>query len=386
MAARSYKALFVTHDIGHYGAARSLQTFLASYETQRADLVINRRLVGRNDVEAIRHRLSPNVTNIWEGFLPFDRCFKGKPVITLPLLVRGVLASWERRRLLDKIAAERFDFIYLNSLVLHALIEPDLPFLIHVREIYDGTNNKAAKSLDKAHGVIFIDGATRRAFPHLLAPWVILNNPFDMRASDPNKVKSMNDRLAIGNRTVFTLVGTMNENKGTDFVIDCFRRASRNDAVLLVVGNGSGAYEKYCRKLASGNHHIMFNGFEEDVAIIYAISDYIIRGEAYPCVGRTMYEGLYSGCAVIIPGDTVATPDVFEYDRFKDSIHFYPPRQSEALESLFLNLKKLHVRGTASQSNVSDFINGFDAFVGKVVGSGEMSRPPDPMARAASLA
>lgn len=363
----------MTHDTGYYGASRSLQTFLASYETQRADLLINRRLLRQNDLDAIRSRFGPHVTNIWEGLLPFDRCFRGKPVRTVPLVARNALASWGRERLLERIAAEHFDFIYLNSLALHQLIDPRLPFIIHVREIYDGTNSEAVKFLDNAHGVIFIDGATKSAFPQLSAPWVILNNPFDMRVDHPNKVKSMGERFDLRSRTVFTLVGMMNENKGTDFVIDSFCRVARRDAVLILVGNGSGPYEKYCRKLTNGNPNVIFHGFEEDVASIYNLSDYVIRGEAYPCVGRTIYEGLYSGCAVVVPGDPSNVADIFEYDRFKEKIHFYPPRQSEALGSLFRSLKKLDVRGPSLMSNVSDFINGFDSFVGTVVGRDRMS-------------
>lgn len=376
----------MTHDSGHYGAACSLRTFLASYETQRADMLINRRLLGRNNFEAIRRRFGPYVTNIWEDFLPFDRCFKGKPERTFPLLARSVFASLGRRHLLNKIANEKFDFIYLNSLVLHSLIDPGLPFLIHVREIYDGTNSEAAKSLDKARGVVFIDGATKASFPHLSAPWVILNNPFDMRVGDPYKVTGMYDRLDIRGRTVFTVVGIMNENKGTHFVIESFLRASRDDAVLLIVGKGLETYEQYCRKMANGSPHIIFHGFEEDVACIYAISDYVIRGEAYPCVGRTIYEGLYSGCAVVVPGEASTACEIFEYDRFKDNIYIYQPRQLEALESLFRNLKKLDIRRSASMSNVSDFIDGFDTFVGTVVGCGGISRPAAPMAKAATLA
>jgi hypothetical protein len=385
LAARSYNALFVTHDTGHYGAARSLQTFLASYETQRADLLINRRLLRQNDIEAIRSCFGPHVANIWEGLLPFDRCFHGKPTMTVPLLARNALASWGRGRLLDRIAAESFDFIYLNSLALHGLIDPRLPFIIHVREIYDGTNPEAVKFLDKARGVIFIDGATKAAFPQLSAPWIILNNPFDMRVGDPNKVKSMCDRLNIRGRTVFTLIGMMNENKGTDFVINSFCRVARHDAILLLVGNGSEAYETYCRKLANGSPDVIFHGFEEDVASIYNMSDYIIRAEAYPCVGRTIYEGLYSGCEVVVPGDTSTAGDIFEYDRFKEKIYFYPPRQSEALESIFRNLKKLDVRGPSSMSNVCDFINGFDSFVGKVVSCSRMLTSAGSMTGATGL-
>lgn len=300
-------------------------------------------------------------------------------------MARNVLARWGRRRLLEKIAVQKFDFIYLNSLVLHSLIDPDLPFIIHVREIYDGENSEVAKSLAKAHGVIFIDSATRAAFPQLSAPWVILNNPFNMQAADVDSAKSMARRLALGNCTVFTLIGMMNENKGTDFVIDAFNRADRDDAVLLVVGGGTESYEKYCRKLAGGSPRIIFHGFEEDVASIYAVSDYIIRGEAYPCIGRTIYEGLYSGCAVVIPGDAATARDMFEYDRFNEKVYFYAPRQLEAIVSLFQNLKKLNIRGQASMPNVSEFINNFDAFIGTVLGGYAPIRMAGAISGASSL-
>jgi glycosyltransferase involved in cell wall biosynthesis len=366
---RPYKILFVTHDTGRYGAARSLQTFLRWYNTRQIDLLINRRLVGKNDIAAIRNRFGSYVSNIWEEFLPFDRCFEGKPDNTLQLMSRNLLSMRDRRQLLKKIADAKFDFIYLNSLVLHPLVEPNLPFVVHVREIFDGTNKDAARSLDKARGVIFIDRATKAAFPNLLSPWTILNNPFDVPPANPAKLQLLRTHLDADNRTIFAMIGVMTENKGTEFVIDCFRRVNRQDALLLIVGNGTESYEKHCRRLANDDSRIVFHGFEEDVASIYAASDYVVRGEAYSCIGRTIYEGLYSGCAVVVPGTDASTRSMFEHDRFKDYIHFYSPRHCEGLGMLFRTLNKLDPRMPTSTTNVAKFTDGFDSFLTQLVKS-----------------
>ena len=77
----------------------------------------------------------------------------------------------------------------------------------------------------------------------------------------------------------------------------------------------------------------------ENVNGIYAISDFIIRGEECFGVGRTVYEGLYSGCNVIIQGERQI--DLFKisgYDKFKKKIFFYEPRNPEILRKTVISV------------------------------------------------
>jgi glycosyltransferase involved in cell wall biosynthesis len=367
MPPRPHKALFVTHDTGFYGASRSLQTFLRNYDIARADLMVNRRLGGQQDLAAIQERFGAHIVAVREAWLPFDRCCKGKPPYSLRLGLRNALAAIERESVWRKMEAERYDFIYLNSIVLHPLIHERLPFILHVREIYDGTNSRVFETARRAKGLIFIDQATAEPFRRQGVEGMILNNPIDMRAADQATGEALRARWNVGQKAVFALVGVLNESKGTEFVIECFKRAGKADALLLIVGEGELSYVERCKRAAAGQDNIVFHGFEVDVASIYAASDYVVRGEAYPCIGRTIYEGLYAGCSVVIPGDDEDQGWVFEHDRFAGRLHFYPPRDVGSLTALFTRLRRVEGQRDQPRSNVADFVRGFDQFLQRVL-------------------
>jgi hypothetical protein len=146
--------------------------------------------------------------------------------------------------------------------------------------------------------------------------------------------------------------------------------------VLVLVGEGDKHYLERCKRAAEGRSDIVFHGFDADVPAIYAASDYVLRGEAYPCVGRTIYEGLYAGCGVLIPGASEDGARMFESNRFEDRIHFYPPRSITGLTTL---LRQLHRHGgerVATSSNVADFVRGFDRFLGQVLATERASSEP----------
>jgi glycosyltransferase involved in cell wall biosynthesis len=340
-----------------------LEALLRRYPTARTELLVTKWLTHANDLAAMQERFGPHVARVWEAYLPFDRCFKGKPRPTLRSRVRDGLWRWGREALLTEIAHQHFDFVYLNSLVLHPLVDERAPFIVHVREIYDGTRLQVFESLAKAAGLIFIDEATREPFAGLDVPHAVINNPFDIGEIDDAAVRRVRERHGLAGKTVFSIVGSMNENKGTAFVIDCFKRAQRHDALLLIVGAGEQDYEAHCRALGADRSSVVFHGFEQEMAAIYGASDYVVRAEAYPCIGRTIYEGLYAGCGVIVPGSDDDAARMFDFARFRDRVFPYPPRDAEALTALFRTLPTYTARPAPATSNVEEFVARFDGFV-----------------------
>ena len=97
------------------------------------------------------------------------------------------------------------------------------------------------------------------------------------------------------------------------------------------------------------------------------MSDYIIRGESYFCVGRTMYEGLYSGCDAIIPGEDKDKNDLFEYEKFKNKIYLYQPGNSQELEHLLEKLSHQKVYNKTCLSNVDEYVGQFNNFIQSLV-------------------
>lgn len=354
------KALFITNDTSVYGASKSLQTLLRHYSGVEIDLVVNRRLVRKNNIHDIREHYGPNIVKVMEFYLPYDPCYKGKDP-NMALILAGRL-QWERnkRAFYRMIENENYDFIHLNSLVLHRIIDQRFPFFLHVREIYDGSSPSVFASLRRAKGVIFIDETTMKSIPEECLPQhIVLNNPFYMCSPSPNGLQEVEHE----DKTVFSIIGTVIENKGVDFVIKAFKEVTNQNNLLLIVGRGEPKYLQHCVALADGDPRIIFYGEEPEISKIYAISDYIIRGEAYPCIGRTIYEGLYAGCQVLVPGSEANEVMFFDYSLFQDKIFFYKPRNTSALADLMRNRTGKKVVSRTLRSNIKSHIERFNHFI-----------------------
>lgn len=359
------KALFITHDAGLYGASRSLQPVVSGFVGHVVDLMVSRRFVDNVSDSEVRLRFGNHLRRIHRYFLPFGRVYHGKAShkaqSAISSAARALLWHVQRSAVMKLLDTEQYDIIHLNSLTLFGLVDPAYPFVIHVREIYDGTDPMVCGALCAARGVIFIDEATKRPFQHLSLPHsVVLNNPFDMTSVGFYR----NDHEREGqDPVVFAMIGKLSDNKGTRFVIETFRRLANEHVLLLIVGGGDGTYVESCKRDAAGDARIRFLGEEPEIERIYAKADYVLRGESYPCVGRTIYEGLYAGCEVIVPGGAGAEACFFETSRFNGKLHFYEPRSTESLLHLLERhaQRKIVVRPTLS--NVSEYLNRFKAFV-----------------------
>ncbi|UVT19437.1 MAG: glycosyltransferase [Nitrospira sp.] len=359
------KVLFVTHDAGLYGASRSLQPVVKGFAGEVADLIVSRRFVDNVSAADLRARFGDHLRRIYRYFLPFDRIYRGKDTrkarSAVSATARAMLWRAQRPAVMRLLETEQYDMIHLNSLSLFGLVDPAYPFFIHVREIYDGTNPMVCTRLRQARGVIFIDEATKQPFQHLSLPnSVVLNNPCDMT---PVESCGMNHGRAYRDKVVFAIIGKLSDNKGTQFVIETFRRFTNENVMLFIVGNGDKGYVDSCKRSAEGDARIRFLGEQPEIEKIYAIVDYVLRGEAYPCVGRTIYEGLYAGCEVIVPGGAEAESCFFETGRFSGKLHFYEPRNTESLMSQLKRHAGRKILVRHPLSNVPEYLKLFKAFV-----------------------
>lgn len=363
------KILFVTHDLSFYGASRSLQTLLRNYSGAEIDLVVRKRLIRKNNLVHLREYYGQYVQKISEFYLPIDPINTGDES-NRALLLAGQM-QWERNKkgFYNMVKENNYDIIHLNSLVLHQVIDNRFSFTLHVREIYDGSNQKVYESFQKAKGLIFIDEATKAAFPENQLPFhTILNNPFDMTGGQNTDPEPLRRQLGIGDKTVCSIIGTVIENKGVDFVIRAFRESKEKNIVLLIVGRADAKYLSVCKELAGGDERILFYGEEPDISKIYGISDFILRGEAYPCIGRTIYEGLYSGCNVMVPGVAHRDRDsFFDFESFQERVYFYEPRNLPALVSLLNRHGKNRVLTREYSSNITPHLKHFQDFINQAL-------------------
>jgi glycosyltransferase involved in cell wall biosynthesis len=358
------KILFVTHTLeGLYGAATSLRLLLENYASIEADLLLPRSFRRPRDLTATAARF-PAIRRAYEISMPVDLGLLGIRR-DLADTAHGVAhwLGWQRdrgfyRRLLRD---NQYDLVHFNSPVLHQMVLPGLPSVMHMRDIIIDHASPVIDRLANGSGIVFIDATTRRPFArregrmHALT----LNNPIDMRAIA--QAKRLDDPRLGPATTVFSMIGRVSELKGVALVVEAFRQGAGAADILLVVGAGPENYMAHCRTLAGGDPRIVFWGEEQDVKRVYASTDYVIRGDPKPCIGRTIYEGLYSGCHIIMPGPPEAEL-IFESDRFGDSIAFYTAGSRDALAQTFAARSGKTVAARDYRSNVGDYVQAFDAF------------------------
>jgi glycosyltransferase involved in cell wall biosynthesis len=352
------KALFITQTTF---LARSLVTHLLNTEDD-IDLLLDKKLVGDNiNVIYAKKKFIDKVHHIYECVLPRSDCYIGKSKLISHGMfgrIKELLYPLSLNKINKIIEDNKYSYIHINSLIFHKIINGTYPFILHVRERYDGSDPSVYNSLMKASGVIFIDETTYKPFCNLdLKHKIILNNPIDMSPDKINKLKMIIDT----NKTIYTVIGRVEIEKGISTIIDAFIKANPENSILLIVGTGETDFFNSSMNRAYGNKNIIFYGIEENIQLIYDISDYIIRGEYEQCVGRTMYEGLYSGCEVIVPGNDMTS--VFEREKFEHMIHFYKPLDTNELSTLFKKFDGSKIQNKIYRSNVKEYMQKFNSFI-----------------------
>jgi glycosyltransferase involved in cell wall biosynthesis len=365
------KALFITHDVGIYGAARSLALLLGSIPSVEVTLAIPKPFPFQpaNDLKAIRERFGPRVVCVKEFHLPRHRCYDGSSrgiVAAVRGWIRGVVWAIYSDELYSHIETHDYDYIHLNSIVLNPVIRDSTQnYILHMREVVYEWPAALMSRLKTARGVICIDKSTASPLSRWLPHLMILNNPFDMReVGGLDRVATAKSLgIDITDKVIVGMIGSFHEVKGNDFVIRAFRKSKNPNLNLLFFGGGRESVVRNCRALAKDDPRIKFVGEVSDSPKIYAICDYVIRGDPTFRIGRTIYEGLYSDCDVILPGcldDIRGDP---ELSAFNAKLHVYAPRDEAALTVLFESIASSNVKKKNFRANVEEYAKKFDEFV-----------------------
>ena len=375
------RTLFVIHSTNMiYGAAKSLSTVTRSWKNE-FDIIFPkdfpRDFLRKNDKASIiaeaKKVYGSKLKAVYFCWLPFAFPLKVDYKNTLKwkvkYMVNYILGLLFRSRVYSMIKAGNYDFVHLNSVILYPFINKKISMFIHIREVVDARGlwtDRICNKLAAAKGVFFIDLAVEAPFRGRLKKKnsIVLNNPFDMRRVDEISVIKEKDNYGIfPDETVYAIIGEVSKIKGILFVINSFKK-SRSKSKLLIVGTGNEDFLKNCKQEVEDDARIIFVGELKDVIPIYAISDYVVRGDYCFCIGRTIYEGLYAGTGVLIPGCEADKEKVFDYEKYEKLIHFYEPRNSEALSQLFMSLGSVKRESTnALRSNVDEYLNTFLEFI-----------------------
>lgn len=342
------------------GGSQSLRNLIVNLD-EKIDMIVPNDLFVRN--KEIKDFYGTNLNKIYRCNLPFCESISACEKKT----------DWYNRYLVDEnfrkdkkeifriIKENKYDVVHINSYVLYPLINRKYPMYIHVREICSA--NILIKlfirlQFRRSHGIIYIDYATKEALG-VKKNSIVLNNPFDQRKVLEVNLEDVRRKYSIKEKeTIFAYIAASSDpSKGFSFIVDAFVKANCKDAKLLIV-----CAEKILRYTKHSN--IIYVAKTSQMEEIYAISDYVLRGDNVFAVGRTIYEGLYSGCSVIIPGDEkVDMERMFECDKFGEHIFFYKLRDMESLIKLIQERNGRKKSAVLGLSNVDEYVEQFKKFV-----------------------
>lgn len=362
-----------------YGASKSLGILLKNLKIEY-DIIYPNSIFFKAPEQKIRQYAGEYLRNIYSFFLPSERCSIGFEKVhgikKIAVFLREKLWYLDKYKIKRLIKKNNYDIVHLNCNNLSPLIDDKANYIIHIREIADKENKHFSKfqhQLEKAMGVIFIDKTVRNYISANMKNEKIIMNPVDMCGL--NKV-SVNDALIQLNLdqaikpedTVFSIIGSLLEMKGVHRVIKAFNENDLANCKLLIVGGGNSEYSEKCRTEAKKNPNIILYGEMENAALVYRISDFIIRGEPFFALGRTAYEGLYSGCGIIIPGSEKENgEDLFDYLNFKDRVFWYSPGNEKKLGEKIQELSGKKIRDKKFIGNSKEYVEQFCEFAEEVI-------------------
>ncbi|SMF59483.1 Glycosyltransferase [Alteromonadaceae bacterium Bs31] len=112
-----------------------------------------------------------------------------------------------------------------------------------------------------------------------------------------NKIRELRNEFGC-NESTFVIggVGRLSQSKGWDILIEAFKKAGLENAILVLVGDGSEA--KNLKKLAGQAPTIQFLGFKHNIKDYYAAFDVFVCPSREEPMGRVILEAMDAGVDV----------------------------------------------------------------------------------------
>lgn len=324
----------------------------------------------------IKQFYGKNVDGVYSFFLPYSyECIEGADGFDLDYILRcSRLFERHKKELYSFFRNKQYDHIHLNSFGLYPILSRSFPMTLHVREVLKGNVLEKMgiyRCLRNARGFVFIDEATRMPFKGLKKRGILLANPVDQTPIDQLQEYEILDSYGFDKEAViFSMIGTLSEIKGQEFVIRSFQQFHGYPYKLLIAGDGDAENKKKYTCLAENNPDIIFLGQldKEKILEIYRITDYVVRAEPFFAIGRTVYEGLYSGGGLMIQGKKEDIQNIPGLKRFKERVYTYLPRDGQSFLNALYEINGQKVKGHRGETNAGEYGKLFNQWVNKVVG------------------
>lgn len=370
------RALFIIHcQDPIYGASRSVGNLIRNLDAD-VDIIFPTKIKkeGRITQNQIKKYYGDRVGKVWYlpqparlSIMPFRFSMQHH----IKSAVKDMLYLLAKPKYKRIYCQGNYDFIHLNSVTLYPMVDKKWPMFLHVRELVRRKQNFKsigfARRIEQAHGIIYIDSSTQAACPGGMAPQIVLVNPFNQTQVGSVPLEKARERFGLTyQETVYAIIGNIIPAKGVNFVIRAFKKANLEHAILLIVGRDTNhdGYEKQALMLADKDKRIRFTGEIEEIEWVYRVTDYVVRGDSNIGLGRTVFEGLYSGCGVILPYDekqNITIPDITE--EMRQRTKFYLVQNEESLVEAFRDTQNQRFRQRSYESNVESYVKRFREFI-----------------------
>ncbi|WP_146035994.1 glycosyltransferase family 4 protein [Pseudomonas sp. LFM046] len=275
------------------------------------------------------------------------------------------------------------DVVHLNSLVLSDFllllglykVFRKVAVVSHVREMLSFEMSAYQKWLvSVCDHLVFIDHAVEKRFHEVVgAPKAsdVVQNPFSGASAD-YKLPTSLQFLKSESRIVYAIAGRIEDGKGVLEICQEFARSQLRNSLLVIVGGGSEPYVQKIKEAESdSNGCVRYVGQIDNLQAsgFFSEIDFLVRGEPFFCTGRTVYEALYSGASVVLPGsernlemDTVLAD-------FKEYVEFYEPRDFSRMIELVRENEDRNMKGSSriSHCNYEDYSKAIASIYSKVV-------------------
>lgn len=276
------------------------------------------------------------------------------------------------------LAAERFDILHFNSHVLASVARKLVAengrqkptVIVHVRDfLIRNPTNQERDNLLAIDSFICIDAATRDRLIEVLGDGIklrctIIQNPFYSvtgRHFEAERFSPNRDLVK------FAVVGPVTPDKGVIAIARAFLSSNIPKAILYVVGAGSDS--KSVEEIAniSAGRLIVLGEIRELVERGFFNSiDVLVRGECAFRTGRTVYEALYAGVAVLLPGNQQQMNADANLRVFQSSVYLYPPDQFVELAISMNKIASTISPETKLNRHLSDNLKAYSTSIMKV--------------------
>lgn len=345
-----------------YGAGTSLRMHWKSLEPEMKSGSISVTLIYRIGFHELFRRSSKvsqeNVffERIGKLVLSPDRNCENSKHVSLFLMARmfvsriinkiiEIISVLYLARLCEK---KQFEIIHFNSLVLVTIannlrkITPlkKSKFILHVREfLLPGLSVRQKSKFNAIDLFVCIDTSTEMRLVQELGPTVarktlIIQNPF--QAAPFNQRFNFQKYNSRSPCVTFAIVGAICEEKGVLFACRSFLETRDKRGTLFVVGDGVER-ENLLTLCDESAGRIVFLG--EICNLVetgfFNSIDFLVRGDQSFRTGRTVFEALYAGKSVILPGDNRDLSREPALSNFEEKITFYTPNSAEGLTKAF---------------------------------------------------